>query len=459
MLIAAGGGGAGGTPWGLMTMQDMQAYIQNPDTDQHYKLLTGWKRSADLINEHRWQVENYRDNLAAAWPPEKNAAAEAYITRLNELIANLEETYEAALANHDAFASATLSISLAQREMDELAHEYSANEQALAAYNAKPPTPSGQPSPTPSPSPSGEQPPVAPGRQEELHRKAVTLLNGVSADLAQAQVNVRTPTLYQPGQSRQDPPSGGDGTTYVPPPIPPITPSYEPVGGSGSSTRPSVPFPAPTASQPVVTSPTSQPGLILGGTNPQTVAPPATGIPTPPSQLPGSGPITNPGLIPSSGAGLVPTKPGFGPTGGTTIVPPTTGLNRGTGLPREGFGRSTAAGSLHVMPPGGMIGGAPGAGIVQPGASRSGVARVNPVGGVIGGGASSGTPGNRGVLGSNPGTALGPTGGRRMDRNNPSEAGTHWDPDNPWATLEGVAPVVLPPRQQRIDPGPAIGLG
>jgi hypothetical protein len=34
-----------------------------------------------------------------------------------------------------------------------------------------------------------------------------------------------------------------------------------------------------------------------------------------------------------------------------------------------------------------------------------------------------------------------------------------WDPDNPWETDEGVAPVVLPARETgRIDPGPTIGL-
>jgi hypothetical protein len=35
---------------------------------------------------------------------------------------------------------------------------------------------------------------------------------------------------------------------------------------------------------------------------------------------------------------------------------------------------------------------------------------------------------------------------------------SHWDPDNPWETAEGVAPVVLPPAEQPVDPGPAIGL-
>ncbi|HET6481835.1 MAG TPA: hypothetical protein VFG35_17640, partial [Actinoplanes sp.] len=262
MLIAAGGGGAGGTPWGSMTMQKMQEFIQNPDTEKHYELLTGWKRSADLLIEHRWQVQNYRDNLAAAWPPARNAASLAYITRLDELIANLSETYEAAISNHDAFAAATLSISLAQKDMDEIAREYDSNDQLLATHNAKLQTPSRQP----SPSLSGEQPPVAPGRQQELHQRAVTLLNNVSADLALAQVRIRKPRPYEPPLRRHDP-ADDDGGGYVPPPIPPITPSFATDTSTptdrrrSAATFPTASGASPTAPQP----PAQQPGLVLGG--------------------------------------------------------------------------------------------------------------------------------------------------------------------------------------------------
>ncbi|GAB3969357.1 hypothetical protein GCM10027615_23240 [Plantactinospora veratri] len=38
------------------------------------------------------------------------------------------------------------------------------------------------------------------------------------------------------------------------------------------------------------------------------------------------------------------------------------------------------------------------------------------------------------------------------------EEARHWDPDNPWETDEGVAPVMMPSREnRRIDPGPTIG--
>jgi hypothetical protein len=48
-------------------------------------------------------------------------------------------------------------------------------------------------------------------------------------------------------------------------------------------------------------------------------------------------------------------------------------------------------------------------------------------------------------------------GGRNSGRRGDSDE-MRWDPDNPWETAEGVTPVVVPPTEQPVDPGPAIGL-
>ena len=109
-------------------------------------------------------------------------------------------------------------------------------------------------------------------------------------------------------------------------------------------------------------------------------------------------------------------------------------------------------GGVRAMPPGGMIGGGPGTGSGQSGA---GARRVNPVGGMIGENEPAGRPGSRGAALGGP--VFGQPGGRTERRDEHSNARS-WNADNPWETEEGVAPVVLPPREQRIDPGPAIGL-
>jgi hypothetical protein len=125
-------------------------------------------------------------------------------------------------------------------------------------------------------------------------------------------------------------------------------------------------------------------------------------------------------------------------------------------------------GVIGGMPAGGPGRGASSIGLGQPGAGRAG-ARINPGGGVIGagGGTGGGTAGpRRGAVGgmstaehpANAGMYGQGAAGRRSGRRDETE-GANWDPDNPWETAEGVDPVVLPAPVQRVDPGPAIGLG
>lgn len=487
MLEAAGGGG-GGTDWWGMNMEMIQSLAQSPDIDAHYEIIDGWQKSAELLGEHMGQVQDYRDALATAWPPEKSSAAATYLARLDGLLKQLNETYEATLSNHEAMSSASLSLSLAKTEMNKVYSQWDTNNKTLLAFNQqqaqkKQQATSGQP--TPSPSPSGDEPPpVTASQQEALRQKAITLMSGVSSDLAQAQLKVVRPAPYQPeitvekGQG-----TGGTGTGNVPV-VPPIVPTPYSGGGSGtssSSTRGST-FPTPSGN----TSPTTgsnfpsgsggNPGLVLGGANPPSTLPPppSTGL-NPITSLPGgAGPIT-------TGPGVLP--PGTGPFIPNGTLPRTTTGN----LPGEGggfksFGGGLPDGGLKAMPPGGMIGKAPGGGLGEPGAARFGTQRVNPVGGVIGEsgaggrgaggfngesmmgggrgaapGARGGSTGRTGMRGAVSEQPYGQAGGRRSGRRDQSED-MRWDPDNPWATEEGVDPVVLPPVEQRIDPGPAIGL-
>jgi hypothetical protein len=516
-MLAADGGG--GTNWSSMNVEQMQALIQNPDTTKYYELLTGWTQSHQLIIDHMSQVQGYRDSLAAVWPPEKSAASAAYLARLDELIANLNETYEAALTNHDAFAAATLSIGLAQHDMQKIHDEYQSNQQLLTAFKTQQEQKQNSSTPMPTPSPSGEEPPVAPGRQEELRQQAIKLMSGVSSDLVQSQFRIVKPTPYEPGTRIEEGGKPNDGTTYVAPPIPPITP-VQTGGGSGAASHasevPSATFPTGAGSAPGPTSSVTaqpgvnQPGLVLGGTTPPVISSPAitspgTGLVTPTLPTGGSGPVPNPGILP-------PGTNAFLPDGGAST---NAGLNRGLTPPLgEGVVRPNTGirQGIRPMPPGGLIGGTPGIGLGQPGAARPSTRRINPVGGVIGdgepgaraggvrgvggygaegmvgGGRSSVAPGRGAGItgraisaserrdslggrsmsaGDHPGAvggrgtfaeqSFGSAGSRRGNRR-PQSEDSQWDPDNPWETEEGVAPVVLPPREQRIDPGPAIGL-
>jgi hypothetical protein len=427
-----------------------------------------------------FQVQQYRESLATAWPPEKSSAAAAYITRLDALITNLNETYEAALSNHEAMSSASLSLSLAKTEMNKLYSEWDTNNKALLSFNQqqaqkKAQATSGQPMPSPSPS-GDEPPPVTASQQEALRQKAITLMSGVSSDLAQAQLKVVQPAKYDPAfKVEKDPHGTGPGAGGAAT-LPPIVPTpFSSAGGGGStsgssfaSNHGSTTFPTtPSTGAPTIGSSFpgggGNPGLVLGGTN---TPPPPPLTPNPITTLPGGGgPTVNSGVMPPGTGPFLPN--GTLPTGGNFPKGGGSGFKPFGGVPERG---------LKAMPPGGIIGQTPGA-LGEPNAGRFGPQRVNPVGGVIGGEPASGPSMMGGGRGAAPGVrggsaaagrggvgaggtqqSYGQLGGRRSGRRGRSDD-MAWDPDNPWATDEGVDPVVLPPVEQRIDPGPAIGLG
>lgn len=447
MLDGGGGGGyAGTTNWYQYNAEQMWRMLENQQTDNHWKHASGWRKTYELTATHMSRLRQYRDGLAEAWPPERSAAARAYIERLDYLISTVQQTYEIASANYTAFTGATSALSSSRRELKEIYDEYATkkaakDEQDRRAFSS---------TPTPSPSPSGERP-VTQDDLERLNNRARSIMYSLSGELVAAQVQLRQPPPYKAIPGRD----GGNSDVY---------------GGNGGSAPPVIPpvVPVPTTSSPprgastppptqVVSTPTPPgAGPILGGTGtppppPSPIAPPVI-APPPPSVLPPGIPTPLP-----PGPGLFP-KPGqLGPPG---LLP-----NNG-GLPK--LGPSGLNGMPRAMPPGGMIGGLPGTGLGQPAPTTTPARRINPVGGMIGGGSGTGSAvgsvgqragsspsGVRRVTGSG-GTAMpsGATGGKRGDNRGTVE----WDPDNPWATDDGVAPVVLPPRKPgRIDPGPAIG--
>jgi hypothetical protein len=82
---------------------------------------------------------------------------------------------------------------------------------------------------------------------------------------------------------------------------------------------------------------------------------------------------------------------------------------------------------------------------------------VNPVGGLLN---PNNQPGSRAQNARAVPAAAHPMGtlGGRPGGVDDRENGNRWDPDNPWETAKGVEPVLQPPPEQRVDPGPAIGL-
>nr|WP_245666984.1 hypothetical protein [Micromonospora sediminicola] len=429
-----------------MDVSSMWACLQDQDTTGQWKQVAGWRKVCDLALAHLSRLREYRRGLAEAWPPETNAAARAYVAELDQLIERVQHTHDAAAANYDALAAAARAIGSARTELRPLFDEYATKLRQKQAYEttvADPKAVAGSRLP--------ERPPVTDDDLERLNVRARGLMTGLSGELQQAQVMLqRPPAPVRPGRQLNDP----DAYDQMVPAIPPIIPVTlaVPTHGKSGTTLPRPESPPNTR---------SSIGPILGGTG-SVIAQPAPG-PTAP---------TTPGTSAVPGVGVQPPAPPI--TGGGRIwpnrvnppIPPSPPHERGgpASPPANNLPRSAL--------PNGFIGASPSAGMSP--SVPSGPRRVNPIGGVIGGGGAGTSPtggaGSRpgaGRLAQLPGQGLFPAGGSpsgapvrdpksRTEISPETKKG--WDPDHPWATSQGVKPVMLPPDEEGpIDPGPAIG--
>ncbi|BFU42339.1 hypothetical protein [Krasilnikovia sp. MM14-A1004] len=490
MLISDGVGGYGGTDWFAHDVDSMWDAIADQHTDPHNEVVRGWRRTAELTSEHLSRVTEYRANLAAAWPPDKSPASKAYLARLDELIDHLRETHAAASANYTAFSSVTSALTSTRTRLEPIYQQYAANKTSIAMWQAQKDAaaaaskPSSSPTPSPSPSPQASpvptNPPVSAEQQEQLNNQARVLMYELSNAVISGQAELQKPTEYLPYTVERhpggDPGKGGeDSGASVPPlipvPAPPHTTTATISHPAGPATHPAV---TPTVpAHPTGPATSLGGGLILTGAQPMPTATPPPIAPGPPSGTPvplGPGQATFPGL-PSPG--LVPPPAGLiAPEPPIALTPTRGGAGLGGPLrPNPGIQPPR----IGTMPSGGVIGSTPGSGFIgqipngSTGAGQlraGGTSRVNPVGGVIN--PQSNTAGRTGQatrLGiSRPGTVghgepmLSQS--ARRQRREGGESLAHWDPDNPWATDEGVDPVVVPAEEPGpIDPGPVIGRG
>ncbi|MDI6099740.1 hypothetical protein QLQ12_14145 [Actinoplanes sp. NEAU-A12] len=436
------GGGTSGNSWVASSVTEMFEMLQSHDSGPQRQMSAAWKKSYELLFTHLSQVREYRDNLAAAWPPEKNKAAAAYVDELNGLIASLEETYAAAVSNHRALATATDAIDEAREKLRTIQTDYAANQTALEKYQEqlrnRPVVAKGV-APVP-------QSPVADGRQAQLEQEARVVMASLSAELATAQTSFVAPKPYTPQWRINDGESfdpGGPGgvpstmaPTFTPRPVNPAMNSRSNISRPGAKTSTASPIKG-RLDQPISSKPSPSEGPILGGTKP-IPGPPTTGLPITPTTITPSptspDPYTNlnnfsPTGGPSSSTALPRSPTTSNPSIGT--FPPATGV-RGGSVPHGGINGGVIGGTPPLgMPPSGRAG--------QSGPLSRGTQRVNPIGGMIG---------LDGV--SRPGQ-------RASSRSDEESQSRRWDPDNPWETEIGMDPVLLPSQEQRIDPGPTIG--
>ncbi len=106
------------------TSLDVPAIAAALATDESgsWAQASAWERAFSVLNTHAAKVRIARDKLTESWPPEKSPAANAYMIRLDNLIASLTDSANAAIANRDALVGVLTALALARTRVQVL-HE------------------------------------------------------------------------------------------------------------------------------------------------------------------------------------------------------------------------------------------------------------------------------------------------------------------------------------------------
>jgi hypothetical protein len=401
---------SGATPWSSYNTPRIWAMVEGEDDPEAWRQVAALGSLAGLLKDQRSRLEAAKQKLMDAWPPEKNKAARVFVDEMDELLLTMQVNKDIADSNAGALGQILEALRQAKEKIAPLYQSY-----------------------------LDKSDDWVPGwwdhAEEELDEQARQHMREAEQLVAHPDNAITAPTIYefQPDETRtrSGHETGGDGPTGR---------SGAGIGGpvsAASSTavphQPPPPLPGQAQISPVVPGPGASPGPSLA----EVIAPPPVNVPvnpTPTVVAPSTGVAggqLQPGLV-IGGGGLPGGLPGRRATGSRGSVTPfgggaQRGLPSGAVIGSGALGRGSA-GPAKPTPPSwlpqgsgqGQRGGA-GAG------RRSAAASAAPM-----------------ATGSRPAS------GERHEE-------MSFDPDNPWVTAEGVAPVIEPSRKKyHHDPGPGV---
>jgi hypothetical protein len=470
------------TNWGAFNTPRLWAMVSDEDNPDAWRQVAAWGEVAVAVKDHRARLVQARDALTAAWPPEQNAAAQAFVNELDTLIGRMDIARQDADTTATGLANILEALRTAKNQIQPLYEEYKSKSDDLV-------------------------PAWWDHAEDDIDKKAQAAMIAAEQIVEQnvPQLKVPDPYTMDPKGARGGFEPTGDGnatgssgtgtsgrsrgTTEVPVPHEPVPPmpghdatvpsssggsgpdGFGADGAGGGGTGGSGGG-GSIAGGPALAGATPPPAPGAPPVAPSGAPPPSGGgLPTGGGPVTGTAPVTTgpmPGMLPGLGGGLGPG--GAGPGGGTGV----SGLTGTTGI-GGGYARGTrpvARGSGRALPSGAVIGETVGGGR---GAGSPGFGGMSGRGGGPGRGASarSGVRGTakpkppswlpedepRGSAGGRGGATTGPAGmaaSRRAGRLD-GDHGDQFDPDNPWEVAEGVEPVITPSDDDpRHDPGPNV---
>ncbi|MBM2622503.1 hypothetical protein JIG36_44080 [Actinoplanes sp. LDG1-06] len=384
------------TNWSAFNTPRLWSMVMNEEDGLAREQVQGWRRLAGSIRSQHQALSTAKADLIAAWPPEQNKSAEAFVNELDRLMARLETAATDADTTAGGLDKILNALDTAKKAIEPIWEKYKDKSDDLV-------------------------PRWFDGAEDELDDQArnhmITMENAVSD--AVADLRVPDPFNFTVGEGGDEwPPPGGGGpggggpgsggsgrlgsggvSTSVPHDPPPPLPGQDPV-------LPDFETPDPDPGSPDSSSSPGSPGGPGAVTRPG--GPDLAGVINPPNTLPApiggpGGPVTGGGPVPGPApvGGVPPVVPGILPGGGPVPGgrPPISATGRGPVT-----GRTLPSGAVIGQP--GSIGGpgaAGGRGVAGPGATGRGIGgpggRAGGAGSRPGIGGIAGEPGRGGVAG------------------------------------------------------------
>jgi hypothetical protein len=382
--------------------------VEGEDDPEAWRQVAALGSMAGLLKDQHARLDAARQKLIEAWPPEQNKAARAFVNEMDELLFTMQVNKDIADSNAGALGQVLEALRQAKEKIAPIYESYLEKSDDWV-----------------------------PGwwdhAEDELDEKARQHMREAESLVADPANAITAPSIYefQPDESRTRPgddagdgrSTGGTGTVH---------------SGSGGAVdafdvphEPPPPLPRQESATPVASTEGSGQGPDLAEviTPPPSVpAGPAPNVSAPPTAVPAS-PL-QPGFV-IGGGGTPDGLPGRSVAGSRGTLTPfggggQRGLPSGAVIGNRAMGRG-ATGPVKPVPPTWLPQGSPRA---KPGGSGAGVrsakASAMPMG--------TGRPAGR-----------------------EQEEEVHFDPDNPWTTAIGVAPVIEPSQKlYRHDPGPGV---
>jgi hypothetical protein len=382
--------------------------VEKEDDPESWRQVAALGSMAGLLKDQRSRLEAAKQKLVEAWPPGENRASAAFVELIDDLLFNMQRNREIADSNAAALGRIVEALRQAKADIDPIYQAYleKSDDWVPAWWDSA---------------------------EDELDEKARERMRAAERIIALPDNTITAPPEYElkPDFTRTKIDDSGESATGEPAGVQSGLGSVGSVSAGSDFTVPHEPPP------PVPGKDSVPPG---GLTPPVSAGPELAGVVTP-GNVPGS--VLPTGLPPSAGT-AVSTGPGL-VIGGGIPLPSTLPRTGGSAVGRGRFGGSSpglpsGSGVRNGVPASGVVGGKPATPPWLPPASVS-QAKGGP------------TAAGRGSGGGSPPLPLG--GGR--GRQGEGREGMTFDPDNPWATAEGVDPVIEPSRQiYHHDPGPGV---